>query len=66
MYSFLWGYLKKHVHGAPPRTMEEIVVRLLAAFTTGDASMLRRVPVDAWVRTKVFLKMNGGLLEHLL
>jgi hypothetical protein len=63
---FLWGHLKEQVYVDPPRTIEDLVVRLQAAVTTVDANMLRRVRENAVRRTAVCLEMDGGRLEHLL
>jgi hypothetical protein len=55
---FLWGHLKEQVYAVPPRTIEDLVVRLQAAVTTVvDANMLRRVRGNAVRRTAFCLEM---------
>jgi hypothetical protein len=57
-----WRHLKDDVYALPPRTIEDVV----AAVTTVEANMLRRVRENAVRRTALCLEMDGGRLEHLL
>jgi hypothetical protein len=63
---FIWGHLKEYVYAVPPRTVEDLPVRLQAGVTTVDANMSRRVRENAARRNVACFEMDGGRFKHLM
>jgi hypothetical protein len=43
MHFFLWGHLKEHIYGVPPRTIKDLLARLQTGVTMVDANMFQRM-----------------------
>lgn len=65
---FLWGYLKNTVYDChhPPRTLQELQARIVAACEGLDSETIRRAVGSIRTRAAMCLQENGGHFEHLL
>jgi DNA-binding MarR family transcriptional regulator len=60
------AYLKNYIYHEPINTLEELNDRIHEALATVIPNMLRLARENLIKRTRQFLQMKGGNLEHLL
>lgn len=63
---FLWGYIKNIVYEEPSETLEELKRKILDAFSTVTAEMLKNVHENIKKRIDMCISVQGDHFEQLM